>query len=68
MHQRCSVKTRTNNFDVLVVQLKKSTLVTQAMADGLVGEPLAVDQYPPHVHGHVMNDYPCGIIVNPWAS
>ena len=35
-----SVKTRTKNFDVLVGQLKKSTRVTQAMADGLVDEPL----------------------------
>ena len=62
-----SVKTRTKNFDVLVGQLKKSTRVTQAMADGLADEPLAVEQYA-QVHGHVMNVYPCGIIVNPWAS
>ena len=40
-----SVKTRTKNFDVLVGQLKKSTRVTQAMADGLADEPLAVEQY-----------------------
>ena len=34
-------------------------------ADGLVDEPLAVEQY---AQVHVMNVYPCGIIVNPWAS
>ena len=65
-----SVKTRTKNFDVLVGQLKISTQVTQAMADGLVDEPFMVEQYR-QVHGRVMNVYPCRIIVNPcsqWAN
>ena len=61
------VKTHTKNFDVLVGQLKKRAGVTQAMADGLVDEPLVVEQYV-QVRGHVTNVYPCGIIVNPWAS
>ncbi len=59
------IKTHTKNFDLLVGQLKKSTRVTQAMADGLVDEPLVVEQYA-QVHT-VMNVYPCGIIINLWA-
>ena len=62
------VKTHTKNCDVLVGQLKKRAGVTQAMmADGLVDEPLAVEQYA-QVHGHVMSVYRCGSIVNPWTS
>ena len=59
-----SGKTRTKNCDVLVGQLKKSTRVTQAWQ---MDEPLEVEQYA-QVHGHVMNVYPCGIIVNPLTS
>jgi hypothetical protein len=58
---------RQRNFDTLVQQLKKKSVQTRAMREGLEDEPVAA-----HCYGQVIrlqgNVLPCGLVISPFAS
>lgn len=51
----------------LAENLKKKTVQTEAMKQGIANEPLAAERYANHIKKGNVNVFPCGIVINYWC-